>query len=172
MPEFIKDLSFRRLLDSLKLTPKHRLVEFGGTQLLFFINYLPLINLVFNLDIWAEIFLWCFMTSIVVHLIATIVAVLSLKSHKIGRWYAVLIILAGIITPIVPSALTSKICLWKNRKIFLIMFFSRCTSFSYILCCISGNKTILLFRTWYWTNWCYTFFLLPENFVYIMIIII
>jgi hypothetical protein len=54
------------------------------------------------------------MTSIVVHLIATIVAVLSLKSHKIGRWYAVLIILAGIITPIVPSALTSKICLWKN----------------------------------------------------------
>jgi len=32
------------------------------------------------------------MTSIVVHLIA----VVSLRSHKIGRWYAVLIILAGI----------------------------------------------------------------------------
>lgn len=30
MAEFIKDLSFRRLLDSLKLTPKRRLVEFGG----------------------------------------------------------------------------------------------------------------------------------------------
>jgi len=30
MPEFFKELSFRRLLDSLKLTPKHRLVEFGG----------------------------------------------------------------------------------------------------------------------------------------------
>ena len=30
MREFIKELSFRRLIDSLKLTPKHRLVEFGG----------------------------------------------------------------------------------------------------------------------------------------------
>jgi hypothetical protein len=49
------------------------------------------------------------MTSIVVHLIACIIAVVSLRSHKIGRWYAVLIILAGIITPIIPSALTSKI---------------------------------------------------------------
>jgi hypothetical protein len=39
MPEFIKDLSFRRLLDSLKLTPKHRLVEFGGI-LLFFSIYI------------------------------------------------------------------------------------------------------------------------------------
>lgn len=34
MPEFIKDLSFRRLVDSLKLTPKHRLVEFGGNQVI------------------------------------------------------------------------------------------------------------------------------------------
>ncbi|CAF0980615.1 unnamed protein product [Rotaria magnacalcarata] len=89
MPEITKDLSFRRILDSLKLTPKHRLVEFG--------------------DIWAEIFLWCFMTSIVVHLIATIVAIISLRSHKIGRWYSIIIILAGIITPIVPSALTSAL---------------------------------------------------------------
>jgi len=48
------------------------------------------------------------MTSIVVHLIASIIAIVSLKSHKIGRWYTILIILAGIITPIVPSALTSK----------------------------------------------------------------
>jgi hypothetical protein len=38
MPEFIKDLSFRRLLDSLKLTPKHRLVEFGGKRLLFLVE--------------------------------------------------------------------------------------------------------------------------------------
>ena len=56
------------------------------------------------------------MTSIVVHLIASIIAVLSLKSHKIGRWYAVLVILAGIITPIVPSALTSKVYRGKIRK--------------------------------------------------------
>lgn len=47
------------------------------------------------------------MTSIVAHFIATIVATVSLRSHKIGRWYAIFIILAGIITPIVPSALTS-----------------------------------------------------------------
>jgi hypothetical protein len=61
-----------------------------------------------DLDIWAEIFLWCFMTSIVVHLIASIIAVRSLRSHKIGRWYAILITLAGIITPMIPSALTSE----------------------------------------------------------------
>ncbi|CAF1169050.1 unnamed protein product [Rotaria sp. Silwood1] len=89
MSKFLKELSFRSLLDSLKLTPKHRLVEFG--------------------DIWAEIFLWCFMTSIVVHIIAGIVAIRSLRNHKIGRWYAILIILAGIITPIIPSAFTSAL---------------------------------------------------------------
>jgi hypothetical protein len=105
MREFFKELSFRRLLDTLKLTPKHRLVEFGG----YFLNfkfYFP--HLCFNLDIWAEIFLWCFMTSIVVHLIASILAIRGLRSHKIGRWYSVLIILAGIITPIIPAACTSK----------------------------------------------------------------
>ena len=48
------------------------------------------------------------MTSIVVHLIASIIAVRSLRSHKIGRWYAILITLAGIITPMIPSALTSE----------------------------------------------------------------
>ena len=57
------------------------------------------------------------MTSIVVHLIASIIAVISLRSHKIGRWYAVLIILAGIITPIVPSALTSKYVFGKIKNI-------------------------------------------------------
>jgi uncharacterized membrane protein len=62
------------------------------------------------------------MTSIVVHLIASIIAIISLRSHKIGRWYAILIILAGIITPMVPSALTSKYFL-KNKKICTIYFF-------------------------------------------------
>jgi len=56
------------------------------------------------------------MTSIVVHLIASIIAIVSLKSHKIGRWYTILIILAGIITPIVPSALTSKFWYLSRRK--------------------------------------------------------
>lgn len=117
MAEFIKDLSFRRLVDSLKLTPKRRLVEFGGmkSDILFFMDRKTFVDL----DIWAEIFLWCFMTSIVVHLIASIIAVLSLKSHKIGRWYAVLIILAGIITPIVPSALTSNIRHFEMRKTYV-----------------------------------------------------
>ena len=110
------------------------------------------------------------MTSIVVHLIACIIAVVSLRSHKIGRWYAVLIILAGIITPIVPSALTSKIC--PSKSILHCIIFCRCTSISNILRCIGGNKTILLFRTWCWTNWCYTFLLFSKNFVYAMIIII
>ena len=103
MPEFSKELSFRRLLDSLKLTPKHRLVEFGGI-----VYYICNNHYFSNVDIWAEIFLWCFMTSIVVHLIASILAVVSLRSHKIGRWYSIVVLLAGIITPIIPSAFTSK----------------------------------------------------------------
>ncbi|CAF1055239.1 unnamed protein product [Adineta ricciae] len=89
MPQIVHELSFKRFLDSLKLTPKYRLVEFG--------------------DIWVEIFLWCFMTSIVVHFVAMIIAIVSLRSHKIGRWYSLLIMLAGIITPIVPSALTTAL---------------------------------------------------------------
>ena len=124
------------------------------------------------IDIWAEIFLWCFMTSIVVHLIASIVAIISLRSHKIGRWYAILIILAGIITPIIPSALTSKYILAKIKIILTITFFYRCTSFSNILCCFSRNKTIFLFCTWYRTNWCHTFLFISENSIYIMINII
>ncbi|CAF1212429.1 unnamed protein product [Rotaria sordida] len=89
MSELLKEVSFRNLIDSLKLTPKHRLVEFG--------------------DIWAEIFLWCFMTSIVIHIIASIFAIRSLRNHKIGRCYSIVIILSGIITPIIPSAFTSAL---------------------------------------------------------------
>ncbi|CAF0726812.1 unnamed protein product [Didymodactylos carnosus] len=84
-----KMISFDRLLDSLRLTPRHRLVAFS--------------------DMWAEIFLWCFMTSIIVHMIASIVSIISLRDHKIGRWYSLLIISAGIITPIIPSAITSAL---------------------------------------------------------------
>ena len=62
-----------------------------------------------TLDIWVEIFLWCFMTSIVVYFIASILAIRALRSHKIGRWYAVLILLAGITTPMLSSALTSAL---------------------------------------------------------------
>ena len=115
MREFLKELSFRRLVDSLKLTPKHRLLEFGGDfDQVFEFKFLYLSLS----DIWAEIFLWCFMTSIVVHLMATIIAVRSLRSHKIGRWYSVVILLAGIITPIIPSAFTSiNITIFFQQKI-------------------------------------------------------
>lgn len=59
-------------------------------------------------DIWVEIFFWCFMTSLFVHLIGSIVAFQSLRNHKIGRWYGALIFLAGIVTPIVSSTITSR----------------------------------------------------------------
>jgi hypothetical protein len=60
------------------------------------------------------------MTSIVVYLVASVLAIRALRSHKIGRWYAILIILAGIITPIIPSAITSKYSVLRIRKIAMV----------------------------------------------------
>lgn len=108
MPEFIHEFSFRRLINSLKLTPKHRLVEFGGLNFSVLECFFSTIILFIFTDIWVEIFLWCFMTSVVTHFIASLLALQSLRNHKIGRWYAILIFLAGIITPMVSSTITSR----------------------------------------------------------------
>jgi hypothetical protein len=60
------------------------------------------------------------MTSIVAHLIASILAIRSLRSHKIGRWYSIVVLLAGIITPIIPSALTSKYFFLRIRMNWIV----------------------------------------------------
>lgn len=56
MPEITKDLSFRRILDSLKLTPKHRLVEFGGKIFVFGFCVTKLLILFFSLKIYGQKF--------------------------------------------------------------------------------------------------------------------
>ncbi|CAF1477799.1 unnamed protein product [Adineta ricciae] len=71
MREFLKELSFRRLVDSLKLTPKHRLLEHMGGNI-------SLVLYDFN----------CCASN--------------------GNYNCV-ILLAGIITPIIPSAFTSAL---------------------------------------------------------------
>ncbi|CAF0725847.1 unnamed protein product [Adineta ricciae] len=72
MPQIVHELSFKRFLDSLKLTPKYRLVEFGGT------------HMGRNISLVLHDFHCC-----------------SLRRYD-NRY-------SGIITPIVPSALTTAL---------------------------------------------------------------
>ena len=88
------------------------------------------------------------MTSIVVYFIASIVAIRALRSHKIGRWYAVLILLAGVTTPMLSSAITStfrsfvellSICLFSSPGALLsAMFYAASVEIRPFFCFVLG----------------------------------
>lgn len=57
---------------------------------------------------WYQIFLWALFSSMFVHIIAALVALCRLRRHSIGRWYAMLILVMGVVGPCTGGVLTSK----------------------------------------------------------------
>ena len=66
-------------------------------------------------EIWYEVFFWAFISSIIIHFVAAGLAFSSLRRHKIARFWPILLIFAGIFTPIFVSLITSKWIISKSR---------------------------------------------------------
>lgn len=59
-------------------------------------------------EIWFYVFAWSFFSSIIIHVGAAGAAFASLRRHKIARYWPLLILVSGIITPICVSLITSE----------------------------------------------------------------
>lgn len=59
-------------------------------------------------EIWYQIFLWAFFTYLLIHSVAAAIAFASLRKHKVARFFPILILVSGVITPICVSLVSSK----------------------------------------------------------------
>ncbi|XP_055701527.1 transmembrane protein 170A [Phlebotomus papatasi] len=50
-------------------------------------------------EMWYHIFLWALFSSIFVHTIAALVAFVTLRKHKFGRFFSILILIMGVVSP-------------------------------------------------------------------------
>lgn len=50
-------------------------------------------------EMWYHIFLWGIFSSVFVHTCAALVAFVTLRKHKFGRFFSILIVVMGIVSP-------------------------------------------------------------------------
>ncbi|KAF5306429.1 hypothetical protein FQR65_LT07341 [Abscondita terminalis] len=58
---------------------------------------------------WYHIFLWALFSSIFVHTIAALIAFLTLRKHKFGKFFPILILLMGVLPPITSGIVSSAV---------------------------------------------------------------
>ncbi|XP_019876878.1 transmembrane protein 170A [Aethina tumida] len=56
---------------------------------------------------WYHVFLWALFSSIFVHTAAGLIAFLTLRKHKFGKFFPIGILLMGVITPAVTGIVSS-----------------------------------------------------------------
>lgn len=56
---------------------------------------------------WYHVFLWALFSSIFVHMIAATIAFLTLRKHKFGKFFPVVIMVMGVLTPVVSGIVSS-----------------------------------------------------------------
>ncbi|KAK9878015.1 hypothetical protein WA026_020643 [Henosepilachna vigintioctopunctata] len=56
---------------------------------------------------WYHVFLWALFSSIFVHTIAGLIAFLTLRKHKFGKFFPIAILLMGVITPAITGIVSS-----------------------------------------------------------------
>ncbi|XP_055379424.1 transmembrane protein 170A [Condylostylus longicornis] len=60
-------------------------------------------------EIWYSIFIWTVFSSIFIHTCAAIVSFLTLRKHKFGRFFSVLILVTGFVLPVTTGLISSAI---------------------------------------------------------------
>ncbi|PBC26660.1 transmembrane protein 170A [Apis laboriosa] len=58
-------------------------------------------------EMWYQIFLWALFSSIFVHTIAGAICFATLRQHKYGKFFPLLIIIMGVILPLTSGVLSS-----------------------------------------------------------------
>lgn len=63
-------------------------------------------------DISYQIFLYCLATTVLVHGLAALLALRSLRTHKIGRYLSILLFVSGFLYPLTGGIITSCCIAW------------------------------------------------------------
>ncbi|XP_076290875.1 transmembrane protein 170A [Lasioglossum baleicum] len=58
-------------------------------------------------QMWYRIFLWAFISSVFVHTIAGAICFATLRQHKYGKFFPLLIIIMGVLLPLTSGVLSS-----------------------------------------------------------------
>ncbi len=58
-------------------------------------------------EIWYEVFVWCFFSSVFLYVLAASCAFFILRKHKFGRLYSLMILFMGFVLPLTLGAVSS-----------------------------------------------------------------
>lgn len=72
-------------------------------------------------EMWYAVFLWSLCSSVVVHTCAALVAFGTLRKHKYGKFFPVLLIVMGVFTPITSGVACSATIAFIYRAASLVM---------------------------------------------------
>lgn len=81
--------------------------SFSGMYCLCICDNLMSENDSISADMWHQIWMWCFLSNLITHTIATVIAFVRLRRHKIGRFVPALIFAAGVLFSITGGVITS-----------------------------------------------------------------
>ncbi|RWS31021.1 hypothetical protein B4U80_04512 [Leptotrombidium deliense] len=56
---------------------------------------------------WFHVFVWAFLSSVAIHIIASFIAFRSLRKHKYARFSPLFVLISGILTPLTMGLVTS-----------------------------------------------------------------
>ncbi|XP_012271856.1 transmembrane protein 170A isoform X2 [Orussus abietinus] len=66
-------------------------------------------------EMWYQIFLWALFSSIFVHTIAAAICFATLRKHKYGKFFPILILIMGVIMPLTFGVLSSAVIAFVYR---------------------------------------------------------
>ena len=72
-------------------------------------------------DMWYHMFLWALFSSIFVHTCAALVAFVTLRKHKFGRFFSILILVMGVVSPATSGVVSSAAIAFVHRASSLQM---------------------------------------------------
>lgn len=72
-------------------------------------------------EMWYHIFLWGLFSSVFVHTCAALVAFVTLRKHKFGRFFSILILVIGVVSPATSGVVSSAAIAFVHRASSLQM---------------------------------------------------
>lgn len=72
-------------------------------------------------EMWYHIFLWSLFSSIFVHTCAALIAFVTLRKHKFGRFFSILILIIGVVSPATSGIVSSAAIAFVHRASSLQM---------------------------------------------------
>uniref|UniRef100_T1GX72 Transmembrane protein 170A n=1 Tax=Megaselia scalaris TaxID=36166 RepID=T1GX72_MEGSC len=64
---------------------------------------------------WYHIFVWTLFSSIFIHTCAAVFAFVTLRKHKFGRFFSILILVMGVVFPVTSGAVSSACIAFVHR---------------------------------------------------------